>query len=574
MLFRSVHATAAAAADGTKMIVKIPKGAATPVPGSGIGTAAAIHASRCNTSNPDYGVYGRWNASTEGSGPVCVRPFKEGESNGGATAQGVTKDKISVVAVIPGQTQLAAQIAARTTVPQNRATGQVGNFADSISDQLQINMRNYETWGRDVEVTVYASTGDDEAAQRADAVAILTKKPFAVLDMVTTGLDTLDTAIAKAKVPVWGYSASTTKATAQAPYRWGQNDAQAATVAAGEVLGKQLVDKNATFGGDDVKAKKRTIGAVYLDGTVIIDSFDKTLAKYGGKDVKSLSYTGNGSVRGDPTTAATFAPQIVGQLKNAGVTTVALFSDTAMVNALMKQASEQQYFPEWFFSSAFYADIAVLARTNPADQMAHAFGLSTFSPYINPTSLGSVDQLTWYWGPNLGTTGPGSAALFWLNAGVHTAGPNLTPKTFAQGLFSIPAAGGAITGNAVVPTSGFGKAAGLPYDEYMLTGFDFAPFWWDPDTVGPSSAVGTEAKGVTWFVDGGKRYLAGQFPSKPFTYFSKDGALVKFDSYPGTPPKATVCTDCPSATKVGAPGAASQTLIVGKAVESGSQTGS
>ena len=33
--------------------------------------------------------------------PQCVVPLKKGESNGGATSQGVTKDSIKVVTLLP-----------------------------------------------------------------------------------------------------------------------------------------------------------------------------------------------------------------------------------------------------------------------------------------------------------------------------------------------------------------------------------------------------------------------------------------------------------------------------------------
>ena len=182
-----------------------------------------------------------------------MKPWKAGDDNGGATSQGVTADAVTVVAVVPNQAQLAAMVAARTTVPQDRATGKVGTYADAINDQLEPLMEYYETWGRDIKVKMFESSGADEAAQRADVVAIKALKPFAVMDTITTGLDFLDAGIASAKIPVWGFSASSAEATAQAPYRWGATDPQAAVINAAEVIGKQLVGKKAEFGGDDVK---------------------------------------------------------------------------------------------------------------------------------------------------------------------------------------------------------------------------------------------------------------------------------------------------------------------------------
>ena len=64
-------------------------GTATPTKGSGINTPAALNDARCvKTTNP----YGRWSFVSVGTGPVCVRPFEDGEKNGGATARSHGQD--------------------------------------------------------------------------------------------------------------------------------------------------------------------------------------------------------------------------------------------------------------------------------------------------------------------------------------------------------------------------------------------------------------------------------------------------------------------------------------------------
>src|SRR5262245_57098210 len=73
-----------------------PAGVGKPPPGSGIGTAAAMNNPQCNR---DAGPYGRFNFVFDGSGGVCVVPFEKGSKNGGATAQGVTKDPVTLAVV-------------------------------------------------------------------------------------------------------------------------------------------------------------------------------------------------------------------------------------------------------------------------------------------------------------------------------------------------------------------------------------------------------------------------------------------------------------------------------------------
>ncbi len=106
--------------------MKPPAGAGKPVPGTGIGTKAAMDDPRCRTG-AQYGVYGRWDSSAVGMGPLCVRPFKAGDDNGGATSKGVTKDSIKVVAVLPTAERSSAQaLAAQLNNRAHQLEGHVG----------------------------------------------------------------------------------------------------------------------------------------------------------------------------------------------------------------------------------------------------------------------------------------------------------------------------------------------------------------------------------------------------------------------------------------------------------------
>src|SRR5262249_16825608 len=155
----------------------------------------------------------------------------------GATSPGVTKDSITVVAVVPNAEQLSIGTTAQGTVPALRSNPSAagGSFVDAIYDYFLPSMHWYETWGRNIDVHTVTSPASDEASQGADVVTIKAMKPFAVMDMaVTGGLSVLDAELAKSKIIVYGDSTTITDATAQAPYRWGLNDAQAAATNAAE----------------------------------------------------------------------------------------------------------------------------------------------------------------------------------------------------------------------------------------------------------------------------------------------------------------------------------------------------
>ena len=448
----------------------------------------------------------------------------------------------------------------------NRNGNTRGNYQDAVHDYLLPLMKYYETWGRDIKVKILTSSGNDETAQRADVVAAKADTPFAVVNFVPAGLDVFDAEMAKAKILVFGYATTAKKAVAQAPYRWGLTDSQAVAVNSSEVIGKQLVGKKAQFGGDDVKQQTRTFGAVYMDGTIDIAQFKTSLQKYHATLAADASYLANGSPRGDATTAQEQAPVIATKLKQAGVTTVVLFTDVAMTTALMENATKQEWSPEWFFTGTVFQDLALLARAYPVEQSSHALrdlqrvAVGAPRPHARTPTQKSLTVLTnplnWYWGETAGTSASATGGhLTWLLTGIQAAGPKLTPKTFQQGLFSIPASGGAAQDYPTGGMTAYGKTAGLPYDEYLSLGLDFSPVWWDNQTSGPSQGTGSEGTGVAWYTDGAKRYRGGTVPKQQFGWFQKATSVYKFDTRP-TPAPVYVgdCAGCPSQGGPGQPG--------------------
>ena len=93
-----------------------------------------------------------------------------------------------------------------TQLPVNYATGGQGTVTDVLNDGLAAYEHVFGgtyTYGRDIELEFVTSTGDDEAAQRADAVKVKAEKPFVVLDDVPSALAVFDTAMVVAKIPVF-----------------------------------------------------------------------------------------------------------------------------------------------------------------------------------------------------------------------------------------------------------------------------------------------------------------------------------------------------------------------------------
>src|SRR5262245_35163537 len=507
----------------------LPPGTGKPPAGSGIGTSAALNDPLCDkTAKP----YGRFNFVLEGFGPICVAAWKDG-NNGGATYPGVTKDAVKVIAIVPNDQQVAATPAQGR--PTNYTTSSAGTVNDAMSDALTAYKHVFGgtyTYGRDIAMEFVVSSGDDEAAQRADAVTVKAKKPFVVIDTTASSLPVFDTEIAAAKIAVYSLNATVAETLKQAPYRWGQTDPTAGSMNGAEFIGKQLAGKKAEYAGDQaMHDQTRTFGLVRSD-VFDVDYFTDTLAKYDTKIAPSatITYRGTTSTLGDPATAQEQAPVAITKLKTAGVTTVVLLADSAMVNALTKQATAQEYHPEWVYSGTQNIDLPLLARGyTDQEQWSHAFGLSNVPPGspTAPTTLPNVIQ--WYFGPGRGTFGISyTNAVGWLVSGIMYAGPKLTPQTLKQGFFAIPAQGGSASHDPTLanrtPRSGYGRTNGLPYEEYMRGNKDFTASWWDPDTDGPPILGFPGGKGTLWYLDNAKRFYAGHWPTKPLELFNKSAA--------------------------------------------------
>ncbi len=90
-------------------------GAAASNAAAGIGTAAAKNSPLCDPTTGRIKIPA-YLAS------VCVKPWKDGANNGGATYQGVTKDSVKVVVYVP-PIDLQKNPPAGGQPPTNRSTG-------------------------------------------------------------------------------------------------------------------------------------------------------------------------------------------------------------------------------------------------------------------------------------------------------------------------------------------------------------------------------------------------------------------------------------------------------------------
>jgi hypothetical protein len=69
-----------------------------------------------------------------------------------------------------------------------------------------------------------------------------------------------------------------------------------------------------------------------------------------------------------------------------------------------------------------------------------------------------------------------------------------------------------------------------PFNDY--TEFDdVTEIWWDPNAQGEDE-IGQNGRGMYRYVDGGKRYIPGQFPTTAPRVFDPKGTITVYENYP------------------------------------------
>lgn len=443
--------------------------------------------------------------------PPCVEQFTG--KNGGATAQGVTGDAIKVVVYTgdPAKDPLLAG--------QLRAVGaslDVGAIQDTWRGYIDIYNQMFQLYGRKIVPDFFVGTGpgSDTTAAKADAIAIADKKPFAVLGGPAQATTVFADELAHRGVSCLGTCAlamPTALTERNKPYIITDtlSPEQSAQLTA-EFIGKQLGKGKAEFAGDDAtKSKNRVYGILHYntpDGqyTGLFKTLTSGLKKYG------ITAKADQSFFLDLSRAQETARTVITKLKDAGVTTVIYTGDPVMPGSFTKEATAQNWHPEWVIGPTVLADTSIFARSYDQEQWAHAFGVA-LTPGRVPQNINAAYSLyQWFHGspPPNNTYGVISPSVSEFARGLTLAGPKLTPQALRDGLFRYPPSGG----DPVNPQQSWGKHGVWPSTDWYGAD-DAAMLWWDPSAVGEDE-VGQVASGLYRIANGGKRYTLGKFPPK------------------------------------------------------------
>lgn len=467
--------------------------------------------------------------------PECYAPFTG--DNGGATDKGVTADSIKVVYYLTPESDpvidfITSEIQVDDTNEQ---------VAETLRGFNEFYSRYFETYGRRIDLQFFTGTGpsNDPVAARADAITIANMEPFAVLGGPLLVPDFADELAAREILCIACTPAQSSQFYEQrSPYVWGVgNNGEQAQTHSAEYITKRLAGKNAEWAGDPaLQQQERKFGLIYIstseESERTIQKFIDALSEGSVEVAVTLSYA-------SPVDLQTTAPQYIAQMKDAGVTTVMFSGDPIAPQPLTRAATSQDYRPEWFLTSTVLADTTAFARTYDQEQWRHAFGVTTLAARVDPSISGTLFLWEWFFGTPSPTVTGGATTVPNLNtlyAVIQGMGPIVTHENFRDALFAADPTQRAVS----QPSLSWGDKGIWPYDDYL--GIDDATeLWWDPTATGPDE-IQRNGTGMYRYVDGGRRYLPGQWPDTTPAVFVLEGSV---DLYREPPPGETV-PDYPS----------------------------
>lgn len=461
----------------------------------------------------------------------CYASFKG--DNGGATTNGVTKDEITIVYYQGiADDPIIAYITAAVKVTDTNA-----QQAETMKNMVAYFEKFYETYGRKVKLVPFVGSGlaNDETAARADAVRIAKDiKPFMVWGgPALTAAFADELAANKVMCLACTPGQPLDFYVQRDPYVWGiGSSSEQAQTHVLEMIKKELVGKNATHAGDQFVNSPRKFGSLYIEtgatSKTLNERFAKGMADAGAALAETVSYVL------DPGTIQQNASQAIAKFKAAGVTTVVLDTDPIAPREFTNEATAQGYFPEWLIGVSALVDLNAFGRTYDQTQWKHAFGYTSLAARVTPEISGYFALHKWFTGKEppakdtIGLIAPDPAVFYTVLQGV---GPNLTPESWKAALFA-----GTPTQSAISqPSLSWGDKGIWPGTDYQ--GIDDATMiWWDPSAKGPDE-IRKQGQGMYQFVDGGKRYLPGAWPTTD-KFFDPTRAVSLYATAPPgeTPP--------------------------------------
>lgn len=449
-----------------------------------------------NTGPQALSACGAHQVPSDPYSPPCI---KFTGANGGATSKGVSADTITVAVRIEAFSSGlvdAISKAAGADLPSEDEQ----DIRRTLDGLVEFFNRTYQFYGRKLKLEIYNGRGDvlkevlgggQEGAQN-DALKVGEEiKAFADVSAITPPY--IDALASRKVIAIGAPYLSRDWMRARQPYVWSQFiDCSSIAENSTSYYLSRFAGKPAVNAGGALNGQSRKLGIITPNSSWYKDCLRDGIntLKGGGVDPGIvLNYAPD--ISSMTTQAATLIPQ----LQNAGITTVGCFCDPLLLKVLTAKASEQQYFPEWLNTGVALTDQDIVGQLFGPDQWKRSIGPSYSGP-SQPQGRGVGYQAYRAVRKDEPSIGVDLiyAQLQILAIGVQMAGPNLTPDSFAQGLFRYP------TSNGPLGTWKFG-------DGDYTTSQDSREIYWDPNR----KSVQTGKNGAYVETEPGKRYAIGGY---------------------------------------------------------------
>lgn len=420
-------------------------------------------------------------------------------ANGGATTMGVTDTEIVVAvriqAFASGLVDAVSKAAGADLPAEDEAD--IRRTLEGLTEYFN---RAYQFYGRKIRLEIYSGRGDvlrevlgggQEGAQN-DALKVAQEiKAFADVSAITPPY--IDALASRKVIAIGAPYLSRSWMQARQPYVWSQFiDCSAIAENTTSYYLSRFAGKPAVNAGGSLNGQPRRLAIIVPNSSWYQDCLQDGINKLRSGGVEAdlvLNYVP------DLNTMTTQSATIIPKLQQANITTVACFCDPLLMAVLTPKASEQRYFPEWVNTGVALTDQDIVGQLFAPDQWKRSIGPSYSGP-SQPQGRGVGYQAYKAVRKDEPSIGVDLiyAQLQMLAIGVQMAGPNLTPQTFAEGMFRYPERTGALG------TWKFG-----PGD--YTTSQDSREIYWDPNR----RSAQTNKPGAYVETEPNKRYPIGGF---------------------------------------------------------------
>jgi hypothetical protein len=420
-------------------------------------------------------------------------------TNGGATSRGVTANQITITYMNPTDGSQSVDQAIEAVTGSYNSVIFPESYAQMINTLQELVTyfnKHFQFYGRQIVLKVFNGqedgAGDNEGDVQADALNVADNTQ-AFAEINATSLSYVNALTAQHVLNFSGVYGDEATYQASAPYSWSYTpDCTEVGQDVGAIAAKDLVGQPTSFGGTGVpNGQTRKFAVVYDDLpylTSCAQQMTSALTAAGQAPTTTIAYSTNVNV------ATATAQSTVQQLINDKITTVLCMCDPVGELLFADDMQNDHFEPEWLIGGVVGEETDDIAQEMPQSIWAHV-AMAT-----------SEESLAGKYGSTIGyfaakSEDPGGALivnevdvlyqrLYQLALGIQLAGPDLTPQSFAQGMWSYQ-----------------GGVGGYGPQDYVNNGTRFFSSthqykiqWYNPSVVSQSDgAQGAWISNGTWY---------------------------------------------------------------------------